>query len=71
MTSESAIALACLYLPFSRQSGPHSGRTDLPCFTQPVIAGVSRFRFEGEYISPPSWSGLWGCGKRCLLSTSP
>ena len=54
MTSESAIALACLYLPFSRQSGPHSGRTDLPCFTQPVIAGVSRFRFEGEYISPPS-----------------
>jgi hypothetical protein len=27
---------------------------DLPRFSQPVIAGVSRFKFEGEYISPPS-----------------
>ena len=44
---------------------------DLLRFSQPFIAGVSRFRFVGEYISPPSSSGLWGCGKRCLLSTSP
>jgi len=27
---------------------------DLPRFSQPFIAGVSRFRFVGEYISPPS-----------------
>ena len=27
---------------------------DLPRFSQPSIAGVSRFRFVGEYISPPS-----------------
>ena len=28
------------------------GASDLPRFSQPFIAGVSRFRFEGEYISP-------------------
>ena len=44
------------------------GRADLPPFSQPVITGVSRVM--GEYISPPP-SGLWGCGKRSLLSTSP
>ncbi len=27
---------------------------DLPRLSQPFIAGVSRFRFVGEYISPPS-----------------
>ena len=43
---------------------------DLPRFSQPTIAGVSRFCVVGEYISPPS-SGLWRCGKRTLLSTSP
>ena len=47
------------------------GVSDLPRFSQPKIAGVSRFWFEGEYSSPPSSSGLWGCGKRSLLSTSP
>lgn len=44
--------------------------SDLPRFSQPTIVGVSRFKFVGEYNSPPS-SWLWGCGKRCLLSTSP
>ena len=48
-----------------------NGMSDLPRFSQPKIAGVSRFWFEGEYSSPPSSSGLWGCGKRSLLSTSP
>lgn len=27
---------------------------DLPRFSQPIIAGVSPFKFVGEYISPPS-----------------
>jgi integrase len=27
---------------------------DLPRFSQPFVAGVSRFRFVGEYISPSS-----------------
>jgi hypothetical protein len=31
---------------------PNGSGSDLPLFSQPAIAGVSRCRFVGEYISP-------------------
>ena len=36
--------------PFARVV--ERNRSDLPRFSQPFIAGVSRFRFVSEYISP-------------------
>ena len=43
-------------------------RCDLPRFSQPLIAGVSRFWFCSEIISQQP-SRLCKCGKRSLLST--
>ena len=41
-------------LPFADSLMESGYAADLPRFSHPAITGVSRFRFVGEYISPPS-----------------
>jgi hypothetical protein len=66
-----AIMALCSLLIESLQCYRYGLPTDLPSFSHPFITGVFWVWFCFEIcVSQPS-SGLWGCGKRTLLSTSP